>query len=99
MGVTINPNTKQVLLTSIPRDCWVVLENMQEYDKLTHSGLEGAENSVATIENFFEMDGSKYHEIMFVHKIEFVEEEDKYIEYTLKNIDVREKFLSLNPWH
>ena len=42
---------------------------------------------VATIENFFEMKGSKYHEILFVHKAEFVDEEDKKIEYTLKNIE------------
>ena len=35
---------------------------------------------VATIENFFEMKGSKYHEILFVHKGEFVNEEDKKIE-------------------
>lgn len=42
---------------------------------------------ISTVENFFEMKGSKYHEIMFVHKAEFVEEEDKKIEYTLKNIE------------
>ena len=35
---------------------------------------------ISTIENFFEMKGSKYHEIMFVHKIEFTNEEDKKIE-------------------
>ena len=34
-----------------------------------------------------EMKGSKYHEILFVHKAEFVDEEDKKIEYTLKNIE------------
>lgn len=39
----------------------------------------------ATIENFFEMKGSKYHEILFVHQAEFINEEDKKIEYTLKN--------------
>ena len=33
------------------------------------------------------MKGSKYHEIMFVHKIEFINEEDKKIEYTMKNIE------------
>ena len=27
------------------------------------------------IENFFEMEGKKYHEIMFIHKAEFVKEE------------------------
>ena len=42
---------------------------------------------VATIENFFEMKGSKYHEIMFIHKIEFVNEDDKKIEYTMRNIE------------
>ena len=42
---------------------------------------------IATIENFFEMKGSKYHEIMFIYKIEFTDEEDKKIEYTMKNIE------------
>ena len=42
---------------------------------------------VSTIENFFEMKGSKYHEIMFVHKIEFTDEDDKKIEYTMKNLE------------
>ena len=42
---------------------------------------------ISTIENFFEMKGSKYHEIMFVHKIEFANEEDKKIEYIMKNIE------------
>ena len=41
----------------------------------------------ATIENFFEMDSQKYHEIMFVHKVEFVNEEDKKIETTIENIE------------
>ena len=42
---------------------------------------------VSTIENFFEMQGEKYHEIMFVHQAEFVNEEDKKIEETLNNIE------------
>lgn len=45
---------------------------------------------VATIENFFEMKGTKYHEIMFVHKAEFIDEKDKLIEYTLNNIEGKE---------
>ena len=40
---------------------------------------------IATIENFFEMKGAKYHEILFVHQAEFINDEDKKIEYTLKN--------------
>ena len=35
---------------------------------------------IATIENFFEMKGSKYHEYMFVYQAEFKEAEDKKIE-------------------
>lgn len=42
---------------------------------------------VATIENFFDVEGSKYHEILFVHKVEFIDENDKKIEYTMKNIE------------
>lgn len=42
---------------------------------------------VSTIENFFELKGSKYHEIMFVHKVEFVDEIDKTIEYSLDNVE------------
>lgn len=42
---------------------------------------------ISTIENFFEAKGSKYHEIMFVHKIEFTNKDDKKIEYTIKNTE------------
>lgn len=42
---------------------------------------------IATIENFFEMKESKYHEIMFIHKVEFTDEDDKKIECTMKNIE------------
>lgn len=42
---------------------------------------------ISTIENFFEMKGSKYHEILFVHRAEFINENDQKIEYTLKNVE------------
>lgn len=45
---------------------------------------------IATIENFFEMKGSKYHEILFVHQVEFIDDEDKKIKYTLKNREGKE---------
>ena len=41
----------------------------------------------STIENFFEIKGSKYHETMFVYRIEFINEEDKKIEHVMKNIE------------
>ena len=42
---------------------------------------------VGTVENFFEADSYKYHEIMFIYQLEFVNEEDKKIEDTIKNIE------------
>lgn len=42
---------------------------------------------MATVENFFEMKGSKYHEYMFIYQAEFKEEKDKLIEDTLENVE------------
>lgn len=42
---------------------------------------------ISTIENFFEMEGSKYHEIFFVHRVEFINEKDKCIDCALKNVE------------
>ena len=43
------------------------------------------EKYLTTIENFFEYEGMKYHEIYFLYKAEFENEEDKKIDYTLQN--------------
>ena len=43
-----------------------------------------------TIENFFNFRDSEYHEIMFVHFAEFINEDDKKIEETLKNVEGKE---------
>ncbi len=45
---------------------------------------------IGTIENFFEMNQKKYHEILFIHKLEFTNEEDQKIDYTMKNIEGKE---------
>lgn len=45
---------------------------------------------VGTVENFFEMKGSKYHEILFIHEAEFVDKKDKMIIETLKNVEGKE---------
>jgi len=42
---------------------------------------------ITTIENFFTMNNIKYHEIMFVHKAEFINEDDKKIETELESIE------------
>ena len=54
MIMTINPKTRTILLTSIPRDYYVQLHNTTGYkDKLTHSGIYGIEMSKTTIEDLF----------------------------------------------
>lgn len=42
---------------------------------------------VATIENFFEMRNKKYHEIYFIHKIEFKNEEEKKANNVMYNME------------
>lgn len=42
---------------------------------------------MATIENFFELGGKKYHELYFLYKLEFVDDEDKKIDYTMYNAE------------
>ena len=50
--LTVNPTTKQVLLTSIPRDSYVQLAGTKGYkDKLTHAGNYGVNMSIDTIKN------------------------------------------------
>ena len=42
---------------------------------------------VSTIENFFEADDMPYHEIMFVYRVDFKNEEDKKIIETIHNVE------------
>ena len=45
---------------------------------------------ICTVENFFKHKGKTFHEIMFVHEAEFVNDEDKKILDTIKNIEEAE---------
>ncbi|MDO5522357.1 MAG: LCP family protein [bacterium] len=56
MTATINPKTKQILLTSTPRDYYVeTTVSNGEKDKLTHAGLYGIECSIGTLEKLYDM--------------------------------------------
>ena len=73
MIVTVNPTTKQILLTSIPRDYYVTLANKGQKDKLTHSGLAGIDNTVETMENFLGIDINYYARVNFTSLIKMVD--------------------------
>ena len=50
--MTVNPNTKQILLTTTPRDYYVTIPGVSgdARDKLTHAGIYGVDASMATLE-------------------------------------------------
>lgn len=73
MLVTVNPKTKDILMTSIPRDYYVTLANKGKKDKLTHAGLGGVENSVKTIENFMGIEINYYARVNFTSIIKIVD--------------------------
>ena len=57
MILSINPNTKTILVTSIPRDFYVQIYGTTGLkDKLSYTGLYGLSNSTAVIEDLFNID-------------------------------------------
>ena len=63
--MTVNPKTEEITLTWIPRDYYVKLYNINEYDKLTHAGIYGVETSVKTIEDLLDIDINYYMKLNF----------------------------------
>lgn len=63
---TVNPNEKQVLLTTIPRDYYVTLNGTSGLrDKLTHAGIYGINKSILTIGDLLRIKIDYYARINF----------------------------------
>lgn len=62
---TVNPKTKKILLTNIPRDYYVLLHKHNGYDKLTHAGIYGIDESVGTIEDLLDIKINYYVKVNF----------------------------------
>lgn len=73
MLVSVNPKTKKILLTSIPRDYYVKLHTYQQMDKLTHTGIYGADETVATVEDLLGCDINYYYKCNFTTVTNLVE--------------------------
>lgn len=72
---TVNPNTNEILLTSIPRDYYVRLHGTTGYkDKLTHASYYGINMAVQTVEDIFDIDINYYVKVNFSTVIELVDE-------------------------
>ncbi len=65
MIVTVNPLTKKVLLTSIPRDSYVKLHTAQAMDKLTHTGVYGVDETINTVQDWLGIDLNYYVKMNF----------------------------------
>lgn len=73
MLMTVNPQTKEILLTSIPRDSYVELNMNGQMDKLTHSGMYGIEETLATVENWLDIDINYYVRANFEMIVDLVD--------------------------
>lgn len=65
MIATVNPVTKKILLTSIPRDAYVPLAKNGAMDKLTHTGIYGVDETINTVEGWLGIDLNYYVKVNF----------------------------------
>ncbi len=76
MIVTINPQTRQILMTSIPRDCYIPLHSFGEMDKLTHSGIYGVDETLETVQDWLDVDMDYYVKLNFTMVVLLINEID-----------------------
>ena len=73
MIVAVNPTTHQVLLLGIPRDYYVTIPVINSRDKLTHSGMYGINESIATLENLLDIRINYYVRINFSATVDIID--------------------------
>ena len=73
MIMTINPKTRDIRLTSIPRDYYVHVPAVDAYDKLTHTGNFGIDATAETIEELLGIDINYYVKVNFTCVVELVD--------------------------
>ena len=74
MIITVNPTTKTVLLTSIPRDYYIPFNVLGgQRDKLTHSGLYGVNETMQNVASYFGIDIDYFIRVNFDSLIDIVD--------------------------
>ena len=65
--MTVNPQTRKILLTTTPRDYYVTIPGIsgEQRDKLTHAGIYGVDASMATLEQLYGIEISYYARVNF----------------------------------
>ncbi len=72
----VNPNTKKILMVTIPRDCYVGINgDTSKMDKLTHCGNYGVYCSMKTVESLFDnqLKLNYYAKVNFVSVVNIVD--------------------------
>jgi len=72
--VSVNKNTHEIVLTSVPRDMFVQLHGTTGLkDKLTHAGIYGIDMSRQTLEDFLEIKIDYYVRVNFTSVVNIVD--------------------------
>lgn len=72
---TVNPKTHKILLTTTPRDYYVLIPGVSNgmRDKLTHAGVYGIDTSIATLEYLYNIEIPFYARVNFTSVIDIVD--------------------------
>ena len=73
--MTVNRKTKQVLLTTTPRDAYVPIADggNNQNDKLTHAGIYGVDASIHTLENLYDIKLNYYVRLNFTSFLKLID--------------------------
>ena len=73
--MTVNQETKKILLTTTPRDAYVPIANggNNQNDKLTHAGIYGVDASIHTLENLYGIDLNYYARLNFTSFLKLID--------------------------
>ena len=73
--MTVNRETKKILLTTTPRDSYVPIADggNNQKDKLTHAGIYGVDSSIHTLENLYGVDINYYVRLNFTSFLKLID--------------------------
>ena len=73
--MTVNQETKKILLTTTPRDAYVPIADggNNQKDKLTHAGIYGVDASIHTLENLYGIDLNYYVRLNFTSFLKLID--------------------------
>lgn len=73
--MTVNQDSKKILLTTTPRDSYVPIADggNNQKDKLTHAGIYGVDSSIHTLENLYGVDINYYVRLNFTTFLKLID--------------------------